>query len=50
MTKQQLIEWLQSLQSDGIVKIYDPNSEQPEPITGCTYDGDEIILYSDDTC
>ncbi len=50
MNKQELIEWLQLLQSNGIVKIYDPNSEQPEPITGATYDANEIILYSDDLC
>jgi hypothetical protein len=48
MSKEQLIELLQRIPGNPVVKIFDPNSGQDEPVTGCTYDLREMRLYADE--
>ena len=50
MTVAELIQKLTNLPPGAIVKIFDGNSRQFEPVTGMVYGGDEdsIELHSDD--
>lgn len=52
MTTAELIDKLRQADPSGaaIVKIYDADSEQFEPVTGMIYGGDELVieLWSDD--
>ena len=50
MTVKELIERLQTLPPDDIVKIYDADTEQLEAVSGYLYEGNDHIveLCSDD--
>lgn len=50
MTVTELIDRLKTLPPGAIVKIYDADSRQFEPVSGVIYGGDEdvIELHSDD--
>lgn len=47
-TVAELIEQLKLADQNAIVKIYDPDMEGCYPITGFTYDEEEVKLYSDE--
>jgi hypothetical protein len=46
--KQPCIAWLQGLHSNGEVLAWDPEEQEWYPVTGATYDGHEIQLYTDE--
>ena len=54
MTKKKLLAMLGHLPDDCEVVIYNAESQQPEPVTGCTYGPEpgtgraKVELYSDD--
>lgn len=48
MTKENLIEQLQKIPGNPIIKTFDPDMMEWLPITGFTYDKDEVKLYTDE--
>jgi len=43
----ELIEQLKLADQNAIVKIYDPDADGIYPVTGFTYDKEEVKLYCD---
>lgn len=48
MTVRDLIERLKDMNPDAIVRAYDADSEQFEPITGLLFCHDDVSLQTDD--
>lgn len=48
MTVKALIKMLSTKNPEAIVKMFDPDMEEVLPITCCTYDNNEVELFTDD--
>jgi hypothetical protein len=47
MHKSEFIEWLEGIPGEPIILIYDPDADDWMPVTGATYDEQELKLYTD---
>ena len=47
MTKSAFIAWLQSIPGEPEVLSWDPDVDEWMPVTGATYDEQELKLYTD---